>query len=401
MLLRCLALTIALQLLTTWCGTAVGDRFELRDGGWVEGELLERTVAHDYVIRTSAGATVTIGRREVTRIERQDERTAEYLRRSRTMPDTVEAHRELAQWCREQRLVKEREHHLARVLEFAPDDEEARLGLGYQRREGRWLTRAELMAARGMRMYEGKYRTAQEIALRQRREQTEAAQAEWFTTLRLWRDWLDSRRSDHVDKARANIASLNDPRATSAVVRLMKDEKDPWVFQQWVAVLGRLDHPLAIQTLVALTLEDEDPDVRLQALDLLTRDGNTVSLIPYVHALKSRDNQVVNRAAVALAQIGNPRAVSPLIDALVTRHDYLIPGGSAGQINAGMTNGSGSFSAGGEGPKIVKRQHENYEVHRALLKLASTHDLGYDERAWRNWFVLEQNRERIKSRRDD
>ena len=48
-------------------------------------------------------------------------------------------------------------------------------------------------------------------------------------------------------------------------------------------------------------------------------------IVPYVNALKSKDNEVVNLAGLALGQLNDPAAISPLIDALVTTHKYIIP----------------------------------------------------------------------------
>ena len=86
--------------------------------------------------------------------------------------------------------------------------------------------------------------------------------------------------------------------------------------------------------------------------------------------------------------------------ALVTTHKYLIDDGQSGRLNAGMVNGGGGFSAGGKGPQIVRRDRENREVLQALVKLSGKHDFGFDEQAWRSWFINEQSSDRIRTRRD-
>ena len=55
----------------------------------------------------------------------QDDIATEYQSRSRKAPDTADAHRELADWCREHKLIAEADHHLARVAELDPTDEDA------------------------------------------------------------------------------------------------------------------------------------------------------------------------------------------------------------------------------------------------------------------------------------
>ncbi|MCA9259865.1 MAG: HEAT repeat domain-containing protein [Planctomycetales bacterium] len=379
--------------------SARADRYDLKSGGYVEGELIARPDDGSYVIKTPDGARLAFERADVVRVTVVDDAATEYARRSREMHDTIEAHRALADWCRTNKLDQQRDHHLQRVLQFDPNDEEARLGLGYQKRGGRWLNRAELMRVRGMELYEGKYRTSQEIVLLERAKQNEGAAQDWTVKLRLWRDWLDSRREDRVAEARLQIASLDDPLAAPSIVRLLEREQDEWVVRQYVAALGRLDHPSATQTLVRLALHDEDAEIREECRDLLTRNGRVASIYPFVQALKSKNNEIVNRAASALEVIGNPDAVSPLIDALVTTHRFRIEGNSD-RISAGMSNGSGGLSFGGNGPKIISKDLRNPQVLRALTSLTHQSGLDYDETAWRDWFVNQQMSADINSRRD-
>lgn len=397
------ALTSCFALLAVAIGLrgAAADVYELKDGGQVVGEAVDRPEADGYVLRTPAGAEVTIARDQVRRIVQQDEVHAEYQRRSRTAPDTAEAHRELAAWCREQKLSEEAEHHLERVVDLDPADEAARTSLGYQRVGGRWLTRDEIMAARGLKFYEGKFRTPQDVAIRQRDKQADDANVDWFTKIRRWRGWLAKGRPGQFEEAQAQIAAIVDPQAAPALARLLDGEQDEQIFDLLLATLGRLDHPAAMQTLVAYSLESSDSEVRLQCLDYLVGGIRPVSILPYVKALKNKDNVIVNRAGEALGKIGDPAAVSPLIDALVTRHNYLIAGNQPGQINPVFGSGGGGLSVGGNGPKVEPRDKENLKVQRSLIKLSGNQDFGFDEKAWRAWYVDQQMRERINSRRDE
>lgn len=376
------------------------DVFELKDGGQIVGEAVERPEGDGYAIRTPAGAEVTIARDQVRRIVQHDEVHAEYERRSRTAPDTADAHRELAAWCREHKLIEESDHHLERVVDLDPADEAARTSLGYQRVGGRWLTRDEIMAARGLKFYEGKFRTPQDIAIRQRDAQAEDADVDWFTNIRQWRGWLAKARPGQFEEAQAQIAAIADPQAAPALARILNEEEDEQIFDLLLATLGRLDHPAAVQTLVAYSLESGESEVRLQCLDYLVNGVRPVTILPYVQALKSKDNVIVNRAGEALGKIGDPAAVSPLIDALVTRHKYIVQS-NQGQINPVFGSGGGGLSVGGDGPKVVQRDQDNLKVQRALIKLSGNQDFGFDEKAWRAWYVDQQMRQRINSRRDE
>jgi hypothetical protein len=158
------------------------------------------------------------------------------------------------------------------------------------------------------------------------------------------RGWLDSNRQDRVDEGRAQIAAVRDPRAAPALIKLLGGEEDDWTFEFLLGVLGQLDDPRAVQTLVKYSLQDDDPEIRAKCLDYLTGGMRPVSILPYVQALKSKDNIIVNRAGEALGMIGDPAAISPLIDALVTTHKYqLSPGSNPGQISADFGGSGGGF----------------------------------------------------------
>jgi hypothetical protein len=382
--------------------TTRGDVFELSGGGAVRG-VSEESDAKSYVVRTDDGVLVTISRNEVARVIREGEFAQEYRRRSRQAADDPASHRELAAWCKDHGLAAEARTHMRRLLELAPDDEAARRSLGYVKRGQTWLSQDELMAHRGLQLFDGKYRTAQDVAIRKRNHAADAAEIDWLANLRLWKEWLRSDRTGRSEEAQARIAAIVDPSAVPALVKLLSAEDDPWTFDLLLDALGRLDHPDAVRTLVRLSLDDVAPEVREKCLDYLTDRESPVSIVPYVQALKDRDNRVVNRAGEALGRLGDVAAISPLIDALVTRHTYRIQPGNSNEFNASFNpnGGGGGFSFGGNGPKDVDRDRENPRVLQALNKLASPQGFEYDEQAWRRWYVDQQLHEHVNARRDE
>lgn len=402
--MRKLLIIVAVSILSA---AARADVYELKDGGEVVGVTLARNDDGQYTVQTVEGAVVQLQREQVQRIVAQDEAATEYLTRSRTIPDTADAHRELAAWCREHKLIAEADVHLARVAELDPNDENALRSLGYQRVGNRWLSGDQLMAERGMKFYDGKFRTPQDVAIRERSKQNEETNVDWFTRLRLWRGWLDNRRPERVAEAQALIAAIADPSAAPALVKLLDAEGDRDVFDLLLHTLGPLDHNAAIQTLVAYTLDPEIKiDIRDECLDYLINANRPVQILPFVQALNSKDNVVVNRAGYALGRIGDAAAISPLIDALVTTHKYQVQPESGGgqQISAGFNpsgQGGGGLSMGGKGPQIVKLDKQNDRVLQALTQLSGNQNFDYDEQAWRAWFVDLQMRERINARRDE
>ena len=402
------SLTAAVLLLAAGAARGRADVFELKDGGRLIGAVVARGDDGAYVVRTADGAQTTLARNQLQRVLPQDETALEYERRSRTTPDTADGHRALVAWCREHGLTAEIDHHLERIVDLDQNDEDARRSLGLERVGDRWLSRDEIMSMRGLKFFDGAYRTAQDIAMRQRDDLQGEGEANWFAKLRLWRGWLESSRDDRVAEAQAQIAAVADPEAAPAIVKLLDDEQDEFAFDLLLAALGRLDHPQAVQTLVDYSLNYEAEDgrgaaVRADCLDYLTRMPRPVSVLPYVQALKNKDNVIVNRAAGALAELGNPAAISPLIDALVTEHKYEVQtGGGPGQMNAAFDpsgTGGGGLSMGG-GPKIVRKDLENISVLRALTKLSGGQNFEYDEQAWRRWYVDLQMRQHANARRD-
>lgn len=385
------------------------DVFELKDGGQIEGALVDRSDDGLYRVRTADGAELTLDRNQIARIVPQNEALVEYRERSRQAADTADAHRELVAWCRGKGLTVEADHHLQRVADLDPDDDDARRSLGQLRVGNRWLSREDAMRQRGFMMFDGKWRTAQDIAIRQRNSAVGEGESSWVGKVRRWRGWLGSRREDRVQEAQAQFANITDPQAAPALVKLLDGENEPWAFDILLGALGRLDDALVMRTLVGYSLKFEHADdrwadkVREDCLDYLMASGRPVSVIPYVEALKSKDNVIVNRAGLALERIGDAAAISPLIDALVTTHKYQVqaagPGTSATFDPSGV--GGGGFSFGGGGPKFENRQEENPAVLRALKKLSGGQNFDYDEVAWRRWYVDLLMRQHTNARRDE
>jgi hypothetical protein len=227
------------------------------------------------------------------------------------------------------------------------------------------------------------------------------SEAEWFRQIRIWRGWLDDRRAA---EAHNSITSITDPDAAPALIRLLDKENNQEVRDLYLGTLAELHHPGVPRTLVAFSLDDPLEYVRMRAIDYLLRYHRPVSITPYVKTLGSKDNEMVNRAAQALQELGNPEAISPLIDALVTRHRFKNLDAPPGDMNVGMSTapggGGGGLSMGG-GPKVINKDLPNVSVRLALNELSGGQDFGFDELVWLRWYVTEQSREFVDTRRDN
>ena len=118
---------------------AAGNVYVLAGGGRIEGELLnaDESPREKYVIKTDAGATVTVAADRVQKVLTPRAAEVEYERIRPTYPDTVEGQWALAEWCREHALpAAVREPHLRRVIELDPNHVQARRALGYAKSTG-------------------------------------------------------------------------------------------------------------------------------------------------------------------------------------------------------------------------------------------------------------------------
>ncbi|QDU57105.1 HEAT repeat domain-containing protein [Aeoliella mucimassa] len=388
---------ILLLLLLVVSPAALADIVELKSGGQIEGKV-EQLEDGSYRVTTESGTVITLDRAQVMKVDSPSAEQQSYASRAFAAPDTVEAQLALARWCRESQLNTEAARHAERVVELDPTNAEARQLLNFRNVDGKWMTREQLMAERGMVWHDGRYRTRQEIAVLEQEEQLKQLNVYWRSELRKWRRWLDDRNADNVQQAVANFSNLSDPMAGPHLVDLLSDERDPKVRRLLAKTAGQIDHQATVNALVQLSLNDPDEEIRLQSLDALIRSGRPGLTEAYVKALRSNENAVVNRAGVALASLDDKSAIGPLIDALVTKHKKVVGNASGGDTYS-VSPSTGGFSFGGSGPKEVSGLLRNPDVLSALVKLSNEH-FGYDQSTWKKWHATQARMVQVDLRRD-
>jgi hypothetical protein len=169
----------------------------------------------------------------------------------------------------------------------------------------------------------------------------------------------------------------------------------------WIEILAHVRHPASMRMLIDLSMTEPDRDTRLRCIEYLLRMDEEIDIQPYVKSLRSKDNEIVNIAAEALGHIGNRDAISPLIDALVTNHKFVVSSG--GNMGASFSpDGSGGAALSGGGPTVVAEDIENPEVRRALVILSGEQDFGCNKTAWNRWYVNQKRQQQplIDPRRD-
>jgi hypothetical protein len=382
------------------------DVFELHRGGAVHGTLTNRDQSprKTFVVKTASGGQVTIEAEQVKKIRKQSPAEVAYDRIRAQFADTVEDQWKLAEWCRENRLLKQRRSHLERLIELDPNHAQARRGLGYSQVRGRWVTREAMMQENGYLRYKGAWLLPEEIEIKERERKEQLARLSWAGKLKRWNRWLGS---DKAAQAIANINAITDPYAADALARQLTDHKQTpprHIRLLYVEALGRLEGDSGMAALVNTSLYDADDEVRLTSLDQVVDHNYKPAVAKYVRALRDKQNGIVNRAAVCLGQMKDPAAIGPLIGALVTEHTLKIQQGQTGQTSATFGTGPGSsrgggFSFGGGGPKTIKRQFQNRDVLASLVSLAGT-SFNYDERAWKKWYASQRTPSSLDARRD-
>ena len=378
------------------------DIFILKTGGQVRGQWLnkEESPRQQYRIRTAAGGEVTLAADQIEQFVLRSEEELLYEKIRPTHPDTVEGHLKMAQWCQDQKLTKERRWHLERIVELDPNHSDARAALGYLRSGGQWVTREEMMGARGMIVYKGRYRTRQEIEIWEEERKHELATREWATKIKRWRGWLEGEKSA---TARQSFKAIKDPYAIPALAAYLQQNERASIKILLIETLAQIPSPAALKVLVQCSLQDPDNEVRLTAQEYVVKSQAHDAVNMYIVALKSKDNNEVNRAARALGELDNPAAIEPLFDALVTEHKYKVV---TGQAPGSMTTtfrpgggGGGGLSFNGDGPKIIKNQQRNPEALNALLVLTGE-NYHYDVSGWKRWYANKQRSTTINARRD-
>ena len=198
--------------------------------------------------------------------------------------------------------------------------------------------------------------------------------------------------------------TTTDAAAVPAVKQMLANEPNPKIKILLVNALVHLGTGDAIGTVVLLTIEDPDEEVRLSALDKLSETRRPELVADYAKVLKSKDNVKVNRAAFCLGQLKDRSAISPLIDALQTWHKYKNPNSHPGQMATGFGSGPGGSSSGlsmgGSGPAEINIQKQNEEVLRALIALTGQ-NFDYNQQSWKTWFASQRKQVNLDARRGE
>ncbi len=379
------ALILAAAALFGHHGSASAEVFELFNGGRIEGERVgieEKDGKRFYIIKSTSGAVLTLAAEQVVGEVTKSEAELWYEAWLPKTPDTVEGHLAMARECKVRGLSFQRDHHFLQVIRIDPESEVARRGLGFGRLNGEWIRVDISRRQNGFVRHKGKWWVAQDLAIEREKEQMEEKQNEWNQKIRLLKKII-LRKSDKAPAALAELKAIRDPFAVKCLSELAeKGTKDP-LRKVYMRVLAEIGTPPAMSTLVKQALVEKKIDVHEYATELIGDSGSMWAARALTAGLKSKSNVIVRRAGKALAPLKDASAVPALIEALNTKHKYVLPSG--GNIQAGFSNGGGNGLTSGGGQQVIERTRSNVEVRDALIAVTGM-NFGYDETKWWAWY---------------
>jgi hypothetical protein len=386
-------------MLLTATPTAWADVFYLSNGGRIEGTLLNpnRTPRANYIVKSGLGATLSLAKDQVDRVVVKSRNQDRYEVFLQTLPDTVDAHVDMAQRCEKAKMNEQRRFHLEQVLRLDPNHKESRYALGYSRIDGEWMRQEDWMIAQGYVRDRGAWRLPQEMEIIRASDAADKVTIEWRKNIKTWRSWIIKGR-DRVREGEHNIRGIRDTRAAVALAEQLDNEKEPRQLKLlYIDILGNLPCAVSIDSLVKHSMEDLDSRVREACRDEVTRIGSQRATESFVVHLKDPERVKVNRAAAALARLNAKSATLPLIEALITEHKVLT--GSGGGLTPTFSDqGGGGLSAGG-GPKIEEKEFSNQPVLNALMSIHRGVNFDFNKKAWKNWYVQQNVPQSVNLRR--
>ncbi len=166
------------------------------------------------------------------------------------MIDTADDHRELARWCRKNKLKDEERIHWIKVLEFDRNDEESLSALGLQFYNGRLMTRGEM-----------------KLEKEKAGEQLQALR-NWQPKIVKWSNAIESFPAKR-DEAIRQLEAISDPSALGALTATVashQSAKSTESDQFLIEAIGRVPNAEATRDLVRIALFLESPETRKSAV---------------------------------------------------------------------------------------------------------------------------------------
>ncbi|MBM4074660.1 MAG: hypothetical protein FJ267_03355, partial [Planctomycetes bacterium] len=279
------------------------DLIKLTNGGELRGRVITATTtthstngssasptkqssSNQIRLVTLSGATIVVEKDETQFLTKRPLMVEEYESRAKRVANTLEAHWELAEWCRQKSLPDQRQIELLRVIEFDSDHEKAQAALGRVWNDGAWVDRDEMMAAQGYVKHKGRYVTTQELDILQKTTAELEQERDWFQKVKLWHGWLSGRMVDKRQLGMTSLQQIKDHHAAPAVIRFLCDDRNPDTRMLGVSVLANLSGGKSVAGLVRRSLYDSELEVRYAALNGIRPENFEIAQSLFTRELK-------------------------------------------------------------------------------------------------------------------
>lgn len=399
---------------------ANADIVYLKTGGVMRGVIdsSDDDTEDSVTMKLLSGAEIELPAEHISSRQVRPLKFEQYEVRAESLPDTLDAHWKLAEWCREQKLNEQREIHLEIVLAIDPDHRQAHYGLRHTFYRDQWMTREEYDQTRiadGFVKYKGKWVRAEKLESVKSDDAASKAEREWYSKVRVWLNWATGNHPERAADGLNNLKDIDSPDALSALVQFLGKSQRADVRRLFIEIVGKMEGPGPVVPLATLSVREDVRELRELALSMIDEEHYDQARQLVAGDLRDRNNIVVRRAGTVLAKIGDETSVPALIRALVTTHSYKvrvpvqgysfgvdgsIPSGSGlpPEIEIGLRTGVydsvqvvpllGAARATKLIPVAVNR--ENSEVLMALRQITEN-NLGFDETAWQRWWNVDRN----------
>jgi hypothetical protein len=388
----------ALALALFLASPALADEVELLSGTIVEGKVVDQG---DSIKVVRGGASVVYPKSMVRKIVPKKTVEDLYEERSKGLrADDLDGRLRLARWCVDQHLAAQAVAEFKKAVALSPDHEEARLGAGFLKLDGKWVPEEAYYAAKGMVRHKGRWVTPEQRDLDVALEEQKELERILGDKVKLLLERMKSADPKKRESAVAELAPIADKFKAKAYVQAITFSSDhvrAFVYPE----LGRMKELSAAKPLARKALWDDEESLRPVAWEAFKAIGHpdgVVFLAPY---LGEQSVTARTRCVELIAQLKDPRIVPALVQALENSLETEKAVQQYGQQMTVMTNRTLTLRDGSrvQLPGVVRVQPdftdkamkakldgEQAEILAALAQLTGE-QFGEDPARWRAWIV--------------
>lgn len=384
--------------LTVYAGSSNADIFHLKDGGQIDGKIIEQTSAQ-YRVRTIYG-TMAIAADNVDRIETATSVFDRYDEKVKQAADTADAQSTMGIWCKDNGLRNEAKKHLGRAIELQPDHPAARAALGYELVDGKWIEQpatqpASRPAARRSEPEDNDQKLISQTQIR------------WSRQIRAIRSqYLEATDANLIAEGRKRIAAIRDPLAILPMVQILS-EGNFNCRETLIETLKRFGEDESTLNLAALALLESDDRLRESVIGELVRRRDVRVDSQFRKALSTDNDEIIKRAAAALGALRSWPAIPELIERLTAQRrksvevpvpayfgsmaDEFGPRGTislGGNVKYRPVVGVGTASVFVRLETVMQKRDVTVfrtEVQQALVAITGE-NFGFEADEWRRWY---------------